>query len=70
MRPDPHQLRNPLKSTGGLENNSSSIIIGQAFRQVIEEVCGTFYADEINDVKAAGHQFGTQLSRPVRVAAK
>jgi hypothetical protein len=58
MRTDPEQFWNPFKGASSLQHHAAIFVIGEAGRQVIEQICRTFDTYQVKNLEAAGSQFG------------
>jgi hypothetical protein len=70
MRTDPEQFGHSFKGASSLQHHATIFIIGEACRQVIEQICRAFHTYQVKNLKAAGSKFGSQLAGPVHVTAK
>lgn len=70
MWTDPEQFWHPFKGASSLQHHATIVIIGEAYRQVIEQIGRAFHTDQVKNLEAAGGKLGSQLAGPVQVTAK
>jgi hypothetical protein len=70
MRTDPEQFGHSFKSASSFQHYATIFIIGEACRQVIEQIGRAFHAYQVKNLEAAGGKLGAQLAGPVQVTAK